>query len=319
VTTRLGAVGRLGATVLALLAVGARAALGHDGRPLAPHDLWSAWELSPAVTIPILALAAVYAVGVRRVWARSAPGRGVRRRDAVWFAAGWLALALAVVSPLHALGGVLFSAHMTQHELMMVVAAPLLVLGRPLVAFVWALPKRWRRIVGGWTRRRRVRRAWRVLTVPALASGAHAAALFVWHLPGPYEATYSNAALHALQHASFLGTALVFWWALLRPSPGGEGESVVWLFVASLLTGALGALLAFGSELWYPHYAATTGTWGLAPVDDQQLGGIIMWVPGGGTYLLAALALFGRWLRDSERRVQRLPRLAVSAGPWERA
>jgi cytochrome c oxidase assembly factor CtaG len=158
-----------------------------------------------------------------------------------------------------------------------------------------------------------VRRTRGALTAPAVASAVHAAALAVWHLPAPYEATHTSESLHALQHLSFLGTALVFWWALLRPPRGREGEAVVYLFATTLLTGALGALLAFAPELWYPHYAATTGTWGIAPLDDQQLGGVIMWVPGGGSYLLAALALFGTWLRDSERRARQ--HRVVLAGP----
>jgi cytochrome c oxidase assembly factor CtaG len=304
---------------LALVAA-APAALAHDGRPLAPHDLWSAWEWSPAITVALLLLLVFYSAGVRRLWARSARGRGVRTRDVVCFACGWIALAVGVVSPLHALGGVLFSAHMTQHELLMVVAAPLLVLGRPVVAMVWALPLGWRRRAGGWVRRGSVRPLWGALTLPAVATALHLAALAVWHLPGPYEATYASAAVHALQHVSFLSTALVFWWALLRPAPGREGEAVAYLFASTLVTGALGALLAFAPELWYPHYAATTGAWGLTPLDDQQLGGIIMWVPGGGSYLLAALALFARWLRESERRARRHPPLTMpNAGTWTSA
>jgi putative membrane protein len=299
----------------AVLASAARPALAHDGRPLAPHDLWSAWEWHPAVTVPLVLTAIFYLVGVRRVWARSSRGRGVRHRDALSFAAGWVALTVAVVSPLHALGAVLFSAHMTQHELMMVVAAPLLVVGRPFVAYAWALPRPWRRRVGAWTRGGLVRRCWLVLTTPAVAWGIHAAALGIWHLPGPYEATLSGGTVHALQHLSFLATALIFWWAMLRPARGAEGQSVVYLFAVTLLTGALGALLAFAPDLWYPRYAATTGTWGLSPLEDQQLGGIIMWVPGGATYLVAALALFAAWLRESERRAQQHapPRCQISA------
>jgi len=271
------------------------------------------------VTAPLVVTLAVYVAGVRRLWCRSAIGRGVRRRDVVCFALGWLMLAAATVSPLHAVGGVLFSAHMTQHELLMVVAAPLLVIGRPLVAFVWALPRGWRRAAGSWTRRRWLRAGWGALATPAMASAAHAAALVVWHAPRFYEATYYSAAAHAAQHLSFLVTALLFWWALLRPARGGEGEAVVYLFAASLLTGGLGALLAFSGELWYPHYAGTTGVWGLTPIDDQQLGGIIMWVPGGGSYLIAALALFGLWLRNAERRTQRPRELGLPVRSWRSA
>ncbi|MFN2564909.1 MAG: cytochrome c oxidase assembly protein [Gemmatimonadaceae bacterium] len=310
------AAARAGGALIAI-ALAAPMARAHDGRPLAPHDLWSAWEWSPAVTGPLVLLAVFYSTGVRRLRARSARGRGVRRRDALCFASGWLGLAIAVVSPLHALGGVLFSAHMAQHELLMVVAAPLLVLGRPHVACLWALPRPWRRRVGAWAIRPLVRRLWSAVTMPAVAWGIHAATLGIWHLPALYEATYVSAAIHALQHVSFLATGLLFWWALLHAGRGREGESVIYLFAATLLTGALGALLAFAPGLWYPHYAATTGPWGLSPLEDQQLGGIIMWVPGGGSYLLAALVLFAAWLRESERRAQRHARHATAgAGMW---
>jgi cytochrome c oxidase assembly factor CtaG len=306
---------------LAIIAASAAPAAAHDGRPLAPHDLWSAWEWNPAVTAPLAMAAALYALGVRRVWARSAPGRGVRRRDAMSFAIGWFGLFVALVSPLHALGGVLFSAHMTQHELMMVLAAPLIVLGRPLVAFVWASPPAFRRAVGSWTRRTAVRTTWRALTNVGVAWWSHAAALAVWHLPAPYEATLSSSAAHGLQHVSFLSTALLFWWAVLQPTRARQGASLAYLFVATLITGALGALLAFAPDLWYPSYAATTGLWGLTPMQDQQLGGIIMWVPGGASYLIAALAIVAAWLRDSERRSRANDAQLASAGPnrWRAA
>ena len=96
---------------------------------------------------------------------------------------------------------------------------------------------------------------------------------------------------------------------------------MIYLFAATILTGALGALLAFAPDLWYTAYAATTGAWGLTPLDDQQLGGVIMWVPGGGTYLIAALALFAAWLRKAEARaIQNDARLAIAArGDWSSA
>jgi putative membrane protein len=305
----------------ALLTVAASAARAHDGQPLSPHDLWSAWEWSPVVTIPLGVSAAVYAVGVQRVWAHAGRGRGVRRRDLASFALGWLALVAALVSPLHALGGALFSAHMIQHELMMVVAAPLLVLSRPLVAYLWALPTQLRQRVVTWTRCAAVRRSWRVITGAGVAWCVHAMALVLWHVPGPYEATLSSSVVHSLQHISFLATALLFWWAILRPARATRGTAVAYLFVAMLFTGALGALLAFAPNLWYGSYATTTGRWGLTPLEDQQLGGIIMWMPGGASYLIVGLALVVAWLRDSERRARqtdaRLP--AADSGRWRPA
>ena len=226
----------------------------------------------------------------------------------VAFASGWVLLTLALLSPLHALGGVLFSAHMTQHELLMTVATPLLVLGRPLIPFIWGLSPTWRRVTGRWTTLGFVARPWRVLTHPASAFGLHAIAIWVWHLPSLYDATVGSELMHAAQHASFVGTALLFWWVVLQPSAarGGVPVSIGMLFGTVLHTGALGALLTLTSRPLYSAYAATTGPWGLSPVDDQQLGGIIMWVPGGLAYIVAALSLVVRLLRESEQRVARM-------------
>jgi len=113
------------------------------------------------------------------------------------FAAGWLVLALSLLSPVHALGGALFSAHMAQHELLMNVAAPLLVLGRPLIPFVWALSPRWRRVTGRWSAGRSFAVPWRALTHPVNAFLLHAAAIWVWHLPSLYDATVSSEVMHA--------------------------------------------------------------------------------------------------------------------------
>jgi cytochrome c oxidase assembly factor CtaG len=126
----------------------------------------------------------------------------------------------------------------------------------------------------------------------------HGAALWIWHLPALFDLTLSNDAVHALQHFSFLGAALIFWWALIR----GHGRrnfavGVLYLFGAMLHTGLLGAFLTFSQRLWYPVYAGTTEQWGLTPLEDQQLGGLIMWVPACLVYVIAALALAGLLLR----------------------
>lgn len=293
-----------GALIVAALCAPARA-YAHAGQPLAPHDLWRAWPLEP-VTMLLLAVTLWLYLRGRRAMERAAGARGLgehggaaRRWQGVAFAIGWLALALALLSPLHALGGALFSAHMVQHELLAVVAAPLLVLGRPIVPMLWAMPHEWRRAAGGFMRRPAPRRGWRALANPASAFAIHAAALWIWHLPRAYEGALASEPLHALQHASFLLTALLFWWSVLgaRMPASGVGAGVLSLFGTSLHTGALGALIAFATTLWYPSYAATTGAWGLMPLADQELAGLIMWIPGGASYLIAALALVARWLR----------------------
>lgn len=279
----------------------------HVGAAIEPHDLWRAWTFEPATVVALVLMAALYARGCSRLWRAAGEGRGIRRGEAWSFTAGWTILALALVSPLHALGGVLFSAHMTQHELLMTVAAPLIVLGRPLVPFVWGLSREWRRTTGRWTASRPVAGAWRVITHPLSAFLLHGAAIWVWHLPVLYDASVVHEGVHAAQHVSFFATALVFWWVTLRatPSRGGAAASVASLFATMLHTSVLGALLALSSTLLYTVYGATTAPWGLTPLEDQQLGGLIMWVPGSIAYVAAALALVMRALRESEARVVR--------------
>jgi putative membrane protein len=273
-----------------------------------PDQVWSAWSWEPLVLIGLAATACLYVSGVLRLWKTAQTGAGIRRWEALSFALGWLVIAVALVSPLHALGGVLFSAHMVQHELLISIAAPLLVLGRPLIAFLWGLPLAWRHMVGRFARSRSVRSSWRLISLPAVAFGLHALALWTWHLPRLYQATLTSELVHSLQHTSFLFTAVLFWWTIFA-ARGGElrrGAAVFYLFATVLQTGALGALLTFGRTLWYPAYAATTGAWGITPLEDQQLGGLIMWIPGSVAYVAAALAIFAGWLRESERRSQQL-------------
>ena len=254
----------------------------------------------------LLLAAALYAAGTMRLWRRGAVGRGVRRTQAACFAAGWLTLALSLVSPLHALGGALFSAHMAQHELLIAVAAPLLVLGQPVVPSLWALPVGWRRSVGRLAARPGVRRAWRAVSRPAAATALHGVALWGWHLPLLYSASLRSEAVHAAQHASFLTTALLFWWAVVEPHARrrSAGWGVLCLFLTTLHTGVLGPLISVSSRLWYPAYGATTAPFGLMPLEDQQLAGVLMWVPASVAYVGAALWLFTCWLRESGRRAE---------------
>ena len=294
---------RIPLLALSALLVSPAHAYAHAGQPLAPHDLWSAWSLEPLVLLGLVASAGLYVRGLIRLWSNGV-GVGIRAWEAAAFAGGWFVLAIALVSPLHSLGGVLFSAHMAQHELLIAVSAPLLVLGRPLIPFLWALPRSTRRSVGGWTKNSSVASAWHALTLPSVAFSVHAIALWAWHLPGPYQSTLHSELMHTLQHSSFLFSALLFWWTIfkVRGSEMGYGGAVFYLFGTGLQTGALGALLTFAPTLWYPAYAATTGPWGLTPIEDQQLGGLIMWIPGSIPYLIAGLVMFARWLRESERR-----------------
>jgi putative membrane protein len=217
-----------------------------------------------ALTWTLLALGiAAYTVGVRRLWRRAGIGRGIGWSQVLAFSGAIAVLLVALLSPLHHLAEERLWAHMVQHELLMVIAAPLLVAARPLVALRLALPK------------------W--LSDPLVAWIAHAAAIWLWHVPGIFEAAAHHEGLHFAQHASFLVTALMFWWTVFaRP-----GAGVASLFTTMLHTGALGALMALSNRSWYAGYA----------LEDQQLAGLVMWVPAGAAYPLAALLLLSRTLR----------------------
>lgn len=224
-----------------------------------------------ALTVALIALAALwYAAGIRRLWHRAGQGRGIARVQAASFAAGIALLALAVVSPLHQAAERLLWAHMVQHELLMVLAAPLLVLGRPMQAFAHVLPLR----------------VPRLLADPLLAFGAHALAIWLWHLPPLFDAALAAEAWHFVQHASFLASALLFWWTIAARA---DLAALASLFGTMVHTGALGALLAFARVPWYPGFT----------LEDQQLAGLIMWVPAGLAYPAAALLIASRWLQRS--------------------
>jgi putative membrane protein len=160
-----------------------------------------------------------------------------------------------------------------------------------------------------------VRASWRWFTLPLVAFALHALALWLWHVPAAYQATLRSNLAHTAQHASFLGTALLFWWMVLhsRGARAAHGPAIFCLFATVLHTGVLGALLTLAPTVLYPDYVPWTRAWGLTPLEDQQLGGLFMWIPGGLAYVAAGLALLADWLRESGRRAERRERLAAAA------
>ncbi len=268
----------------------------HVGVPPAPHDLWQSWSFEPGVLIGLALSAGLYTAGVRRLWRRAGRGRGVTVAQTRWFAAGLVALAVALVSPLDRVSIALFSAHMAQHLLLVLVAAPLLVLGSPFLAMLWAFPVHIRRRLGAWwLHAPLLRAAWRAVSHPLVIWTVHTLALWVWHVPSLYQAALHYEDVHALEHASFLGTALPFWWVLLRPDYRRRlpfGADMLYLFGAMMQSGALGALITLAGTPWYPEHAPWTPAWGLTPLEDQELAGLVMWVPASLVYLLALCAAF---------------------------
>jgi putative membrane protein len=245
--------------------------------------------------------AGLHLLGTLRLWRHAGFGRGVRAWQVICFWLGWMSLVGALLSPLHALGQRLFTAHMIEHELLMIVAAPLLVLAWPGSAMVWGLPMQWRASVGNILHFSAVARSWRLLTQPVAATVLHGVALWAWHMPIFYNAVLTSDGIHWLQHLTFLLTALLFWWPLLRglDRDRAAGVAVLCLFLTTLHTGLLGVLLTLSRRPWYPTQSIGAADWGLTPLEDQQLAGLVMWVPAGAIYTLAALALAAVWIGRS--------------------
>jgi putative membrane protein len=276
-------------TAFATLGLGAR-----------PHSLWSApWSWEPSVVLPLAFLLMVYVSGAisRGGW------RTLRWRHAS-FLGGWFSLALALTSPIHELGEQLFSAHMLQHEMIILVSAPLISAAHPAATWLWAFAPRQRVRVGGWIHAVESTRLLTFLTRPLTAWSLEAFALWMWHIPALYQATLTSDWVHAAQHLSFLLTAVLFWSALygIGHSAMAYGAATLYVFGTAVHCSGLGALLTFSAVLWYPAYANSTQAWGLTPLQDQQLGGLIMWVPSAVVFILIGLVLFARWIVEAGNR-----------------
>ena len=267
-----------------------------------PGDVWSltaltssAWSTRPEVVAPLLIVAGAYGFGWWRLHRRggSVPGWRVAAS-----AGGLLSLFVALSMPLEELAHSSFAVHMAQHLLLIIAAAPLLLLADPFAALVWALPSPIRAAAGAWLRPGApLRRLWGWLTLMSVAWLAHTAAMWLWHLPIAYDAAVADRTLHDLEHLVFFGTAVFFWWPVVGPAPrlrppAGYGARVVFLVLAALQASLLALLLTM-SPGWYRAYPSA---------EDQSLGGLLMWAVGGAVDMLAVLVLMGRYLGAQDRR-----------------
>jgi putative membrane protein len=272
--------------------------LAHAGRSLAPHDLWGSWSAEPMVLVGVAVAALLYHRG-----RRAGPATRVDRR--AWcFVGGLVAVVVALVSPLDALSGALASAHMVQHVILVSVAAPLLAVSAPGVTLLRGAPLAVRRATGRWRRRLGLRPpVVHALANPVTAWLLHAGVLWLWHAAVLYEAALAQPVVHAVEHGTFLASALLFWRVVAGargPGRATAGIGVLLVFGMALQSVFLSVLLTFAREPWYAGYAASTEAWGLTHLADQQLAGVIMWVPAGAVYIGAGLALLVAWIGSTE-------------------
>lgn len=267
------------------------------------------WAFEPTIVVGLVLVGGLYALGWARM-RRLAGGRGALPTWRAWcFGGGLVAVALALLSPIAVYVPLFFHMHMIQHMLLIIVAAPLLALGEPLLPLLRALPAGVRRAVGGLLAPRRAAgKLFLFLTHPSLAACLFLGVVALWHIPAFYDAAQGRTATHDIEHLSFLGSALLYWWPLAQGGISGRRLptplAIPYLLLSFVEGSALGIWLTFASAPVYATYQLAPRVWALSALADQQIGGLIMWVVGGGFYLLPLLLILHRLLTAEERNRQ---------------
>lgn len=228
-----------------------------------------------------------------QIWAEP-----VESREVLLFSLGIAALLAAEISPLHDLSEqYLFSAHMTQHMLMTMIAAPLLILGTPPWLIRPLIQKPWVLNLARW------------LTRPIVSIILFNATLAFWHLPALYDAALADHSIHMLEHFAFTATAVLLWWPVLSPLPElprlNYPLQMLYLFVQSLVPAIIAAFITFSDRVIYPWYAAAPRIWDISPLTDQQMGGLIMKIVGGFALWIPATIIFFVWFQKDEAEVEK--------------
>ncbi len=252
----------------------------------------TAWNWEPSIIIGTALIVGLYLYGIGPLRRKYQLATEVKRGQVVAFLLGVFIMFLALVSPLDELGdSYLFSAHMVQHLFITLVGPPLLLIGTP----AWLLQPL--------LRKRAVFLIARVLTFPALAFFLYNADFWLWHAPPLYNATLENQGIHILEHVTFIVFGILNWWPIFSPSEElprlSFGGQILYIFLTGMPTVALGAGLTFFPPLYAPYLAAPR-IWGLSAAVDQQLGGLIMWIPGNIFYIVIVSILFIQWMQKQD-------------------
>ncbi|HWK81124.1 MAG TPA: cytochrome c oxidase assembly protein, partial [Thermomicrobiales bacterium] len=277
------------------LAAATGVAQAHTTDAVAPDRLLDAWKADPWVLIAALVAGWLYARGIghlNEMGTRTGRGPLVGPARIAAFSAGLLTLVLALSSPLDTATATIFSAHMIQHVLLVAVAPPLILLGLPTTVFLNGVPRGWRRPLATLPHRiPGLAVLLGVLTMPAVAWLVHAGTLWAWHIPWLYDAAVQNERLHAVEHATFVITALLYWWTIVPAGAHtrnalGPAMGILSVFAMGMQSAALGIILTFWSTPIYPVYVGRSELWHISALSDQRLAGLIMWIPAGSVYVV---------------------------------
>jgi putative membrane protein len=249
------------------------------------------WSLHPSVLLGVALLGALYLWGIGLARRRHALGPPAEPWRPVCFLGGLAVLLGSLNGPIHDLSdSYLFSVHMAQHLLLTMVLPPLLIAGVPGWLLEPALKREGVRAVG------------RVLTHPVMAGVVFSVILLVWHTVPAYDLMMRDHDVHVVTHLLFMAGAVILWWPVMSPTPLlprlGPGMAMLYLFLVQLPMQLLGAIITFADTPLYTWYVSAPRTWGLSALDDQKLGGLLMWVPGNLWIWGAMSLLFFRWARQ---------------------
>ncbi len=272
------------------------AILGHDGGPLRPHDALAAWNFDLFIVVPLVVTGWLY----RRGWR---PGHDGSAR-AYAMLASLFTVVIALLSPIDAIGGILLSGHMVQHVLLTAVAAPLFAWAAPGAALLRGTPVPVRRRFVNARRRTGLDAAViSQMRSPIARWLLFVAALWLWHSSVLYDLAVENDIAHALEHVSFLGAAVLFWTVIVGPVRArlAPGAAILAVFTLTLQGIVLSMLMTFSQIVWYEPYSNAAPGWNLEPLADQQLAGVIMWVPTGFIHTGILLAIVLRWLHSIDQ------------------
>ncbi len=259
-----------------------------------PQAFLSFWDFRFDVTFSLLILSTTYVLG----WLRLQKHR--HRQQVNWlpllfYLLGLTVIAFALMSPIDRLQGLLFYMHMIQHELLIYLAPPLLLLGKPFPFVLWGLPRPLRKLVSKLFRHNSfLRRTLAFINIPAVAFLLSTAVLWLWHIPAAYNLALRNNFVHGLEHISFFLAFLFYWWPLIGSPPQSRrlrsnGSRGLYLLLGAIPTALLGAVLALSDKVIYTYYLGVPHSNGLTALADQQIGGAIMWLPGPLIYGLIAI------------------------------
>jgi putative membrane protein len=298
---------RLGVLIGAILGLALPAAvLAHGATAPAPSfpGVLLEWRLEPLLLAGLAFAAAGWWLLVRRV-AAGHPAHPHPRWRQLAFLGGLATLAVALMSPVEAYEGSLFSVHMLQHLLLELVAAPLLLLGAPATLALRAAAPSGRGRLLAILHSRVVA----IVSFPLLGWVVFAAVNWGWHFSTLYDQALETPWLHDVQHLTFLGAALLFWWPVIAADPARwrlpHPVRLFYLFLAMPQNSFLGIALMSAPTTLYPHYLTNARTWGPTPIVDQSIGGMLMWVGGDIVFLLAMALVVAAWVRAEDRRTAR--------------